>query len=902
MKPIHRLIEHLVNNWQNNLLEALAPTIKQQLMTKFKNDVEDYTIVDPVTKKPPTEKQISDWIDYFDSKLRNSPKVTEKDITKYSLADLIELVSRYKGSPEEKEEDEQIEENPDIVYQENGIIIYSGHNEENCVKFGKGEQWCITKSSFPTYRYDQRRKNPTFYLVKNTNLPDSNRSSFIVVVVGSDNTYKVSDRSNNDVGGRGSEWDRWEPWSTVENLFPFLQGLQRVFKYIPISKSEALSQMYKTNSMTFEDWSLSSPSFKEQYIIVRKGVRFFSDITNEKFLSRYVAKYPAIAELIAKNYGMVNLKTLFEEFDAFTPNLQSSIIENAKRFTSLDTKTLFIPYYDFSAKRAATKRGLIKPASNERVYVTSDDKGIVLLDFDSKIPTIRLVTPNKTYENIKVNERTIKLLTNYPNLDELPFSTLVNLAKENLLPSQVITRVISKAKSDPNSAIIVKDTEEGQILVDSNTFTAYKIEGDAFTSVPFADDTVQNIVQNETENGNFQNKVISILSSGEPIPAETMPGIIAILKNTPNNRRLAIAQPGDPDEGRIFLVNETKNTIIRVPSADKIEINDFYYYANRGNKFTTTGFSPDKSDYQTWIAYLRSQNIAYNTTELLAAVGRYRSSGTRNFLLSNPPLTEDNTYQIVEWEGEVFLVNKANSRESLKLSNATDKALKANISPALAARMRGVEAPPAEPTRRGRTTPADLGAGERVAAATQEPGVRRRGRPAGGGQPRAQQAAPAAGDFTSVTNGLEPAGLLDEWNALPNIVKNRFANATITDRIYGDRGAGRRDNILRGRGRVRQIIESGNNKIYIIRLQNNTFVASIVLQPGNTHLLVTPTGAVNIISPDRLLSTLQNQNLAESEKVMAVNMFLAENPHMLDETKEILRKHLNKNKYETQRS
>ena len=31
-------------------------------------------------------------------------------------------------------------------------------------------------------------------------------------------------------------------------------------------------------------------------------------------------------------------------------------------------------------------------------------------------------------------------------------------------------------------------------------------------------------------------------------------------------------------------------------------------------------------------------------------------------------------------------------------------------------------------------------------------------------------------------------------------------------------------------------------------------------------------------------------------------MFLAENPHMLDETKEILRKHLNKDKYETQRS
>jgi hypothetical protein len=516
-------------------------------------------------------------------------------------------------------------------------------------------------------------------------------------------------------------------------------------------------------------------------------------------------------------------------------------------------------------------------------------------DFDSKIPKIRLVTPDRTYENIKVNERTIKLLANYPNLDELPFSALVSLAKENLLPSQVISRIIAKAKSDPNSAIIIKDTEEGQILVDSNTFTAYKIEGDAFTSVPVIDDTVQNIVQNETENSNFQDKVISMLSSRDPILADAIPGIIAILKNTPYNRRLAIAQPEDDDgvPGAIFLVNETKNTIIKAPSADKTSINNILVYRDGGNKFTLSRLTPDKSDYQTWMAYFRSQNIAYNTTELLGTI-QYRSTYNRSFLLSNPPLTEDNTYQIVEWEGEVFLVNKANSRESLKISNNTDKAIKANIPPTLAARMRGVEAPPAEPTRRERPAAAA------AAPATQQPGVRRRGRPAGG---TAAPAAPVNAEaLTAATTAMTNVGLINSWNALPTPVKNRFANATVTNRTYADRGAGRRNNILRGRSRVIRIIEQGNNKIYIIPLQNNTFVASIVLQPGNSHLLVTSAGTTNIGSPDNLLATLQNQNLAESEKGMAINMFLAENPHMLDETKEILRKHLNKNKYETQRS
>jgi hypothetical protein len=182
-----------------------------------------------------------------------------------------------------------------------------------------------------------------------------------------------------------------------------------------------------------------------------------------------------------------------------------------------------------------------------------------------------------------------------------------------------------------------------------------------------------------------------------------------------------------------------------------------------------------------------------------------------------------------------------------------------------------------------------------AAAAPQEPGVRRRGRPAGGSQPRAQQdVAPATGDFSSVTTALEPAGLLNTWNQLPAAVKNRFADATITTRVYGDRGAGRRDNILRGRGRVRRMVYSGNNKIYVIELQNGTYIASIVLQPGNSHYLLTANAFTNIGSPDNLLATLQAQNLAESHKGLAVKMFLAENPHMLGETTEILNKHLNK--------
>lgn len=147
MKNIYKLIEHIVDNWQNNLFEALAPKVKQQFMDKFKQEADDYNI-------EITDKQLSDYIDFFDARLKNNPKVTEKDLQKYSLQSLIKLVSSYKGSTT----DEEIEITPDVVYNENGLIIYNGSNEANCLNFGKGEKWCITKGSFGTYRYDSNKK------------------------------------------------------------------------------------------------------------------------------------------------------------------------------------------------------------------------------------------------------------------------------------------------------------------------------------------------------------------------------------------------------------------------------------------------------------------------------------------------------------------------------------------------------------------------------------------------------------------------------------------------------------------------------------------------------------------------------------------------------------------------
>ena len=318
MRSIDKFILHVVHNLFP--LNEYSEGELKRLMDQFKQEADDLNI-------QITDDQLKAYIKRFDA-LKNSPKVTEKDLRKYTLSKLIKLVTSSAGVEEPKEE---YDITPDVVYNENGLIIYNGSKEENCLNFGRGESWCITKTSFGNYRYDSDRKNPTFYLVRDTTLPDSDRKSFFVVVVGSDNTYKASDRSNNDVGGRATEWNRWEPFSFIEQNFPSVSGLKNVFKYIPLSNTEKINQQYKREAVTIREWVKLPFETKKQYLVVRKDRGdLFKDIENDTFVEKYLPKYPQIANFIATNAGIISNIILVKNLEKFSNQDVKSIIANMR--------------------------------------------------------------------------------------------------------------------------------------------------------------------------------------------------------------------------------------------------------------------------------------------------------------------------------------------------------------------------------------------------------------------------------------------------------------------------------------------------------------------------------------------------------------------------------------------
>jgi len=871
MRPIDKFILHVVHNLFP--LNEYNAKLLDQLLQHYKEEADDLNI-------SITDNQLKAYIERFD---RIKPGIISKggtDLVKQvggkfevivPLSQLIKIVTSSKGVEEPKEE---IDITPDVVYNENGLIIYNGSKAENCLNFGAGEKWCITRGSFGNYRYDSNRKNPTFYLVRDTNLPDSDRKSFFVVVVGNDDTYKASDRSNNDVGGRATEWDRWEPWSFVEQNFPSVRGLRSIFKYIPLSSSEKINQSYKNNPVTIREWITFPFSVKEQYLVVRKGRDLFEDIENSEFVEKYLPKYPQIANFIATNAGIIDSVTLAKNLEKFSNQDVKSIIANMR--DKIEPKFLPTDTIPFEVKKFLVKSDKWNLNSTERLYITKDGSTIVKLKLGDDIK-IGLYQAEDDFPDIKLNKRTSKYLLDYPELDKIPVRNLIKLVQDEVIDKDVLDKVLEQAKTDSNSAIVVKDN----IIIDSNSFASYKIDGGKIAQVPFDSEEVQTVFNAQKENEGFQQNALALINSRNNIP-ETIDkdAFVSILRATPLESRV-IEYNNEPS---VVLTTQSTDHPIVVQNvsrgASSFQITAWY---GRDGDWRRKGGSGDYSDdpevYKSIFRYLSQTGVTFTERQLvdgLKGMSRrvYNPRGIiKAIIQAEPPIEANSNFKPVIYQDRPYLVNVQSPRNSYTASETTGKLVSANIPASTAARMLGTAAPAAvAPTGR-------------------------RGRPAGQTNAPRPAAAPAAAGDINVGEEMQNIGLDTAFLRLPRSIIRRL-NVTNASRVNpnGDRGAARRNNQLGTRGQVGRVISVGASKIYIIRLANQQIIASINVQPGNyNYVLLGNNGgnnAISLNSPSDLVNVLTQRGLAEHRNYL-VREFIANHPEHVNETKNILEKHLN---------
>ena len=883
MKAIDKFILHIVHNLFP--LNEYSEGAMKQIIQHYKDEAEDLNI-------QISDEQLKKYIEVFDQKIKS--KVIAKggtDLVKpgaggkleiiVPLSKLIKLVTASPGAEVDNEEKEDT--TPDVVYREGDITIWNGAKQGNCITYGAnqpmqgGSRWCITQprgSYWGRYRYDASYGYPTFYLVKNDALPDSDKLSFVAVQVLNDGQYKFTNRANNPGMEGPLSWDelnRRIPWlSSIPNL-------KNILKYIPFSKSEKESEVFKNNPISIKQWMKEPFSTKKQYLLIRAGTsQLFSDISNELFISKYLPQYPQIATMIAGTEGIINIETLMKYLDKFSKQDQVSIAKQIRNKFSLGILNQDL---SFDLKKYLVKADKLGLESNQRIYVTKDGQSIVLLTLGDNIK-VGIYTEEDEFPNIKLNQRTSKYLVDYPELDRIPLKNLLKLAEDEVISKEFVDNILNKAKQDPNSALIVKQVEGGEVILDSNSFSSYKIdENGKITSIPFNSEEVQQIFNDSKDNEGLQTNVMGMLDQQSIPETVDRDGFLSIVKAIPYNKRIT-------NDGRIVITSDDPS--ISMFSLDPNSINNLrpsYVWGDTNGNWRRRS-SGDWIDsipaWQSYFAYLRSINKSYNSNELQRILktdgGRRAINAKKAFIRANPPITDDNMYRPVMNGDTALLINLQDPRSSFKISDSTGKLNQANVPASLARQLTGQGQP----------------AAGQVAA--QVGGAARRGRPAG--QPNAPQpaAAPAAAGNVNVGASMQAVGIMNGFMDLPRPILRRLNvnNATSVPAI-NNRGASRRQNILGGAGRVTRVTEIGPSTIYYITLANGVTVASAVVQPGNGHYLITPQSAYQLESPSQLLQALQQRNLAEIHQYL-VNEYMERNPEQLTEFKELLRKHINEKK------
>lgn len=875
MRPIDKFILHVVRNWPGLVNEAYSVGTLKKFIQKFKDEAEDLNI-------NVTDEDLENYIKNFDKGKEKLPP-DQRDLDKWSISKLIKFATASPGD----EAPEAIDITPDVVYHndDNSIVVYNGSREGNCIRFGKGEKWCITRGSYANYRYSESRGNPTFYLARNTNLPNSNKLSFVAIQVRDPKRTSDSARyvyTNRENSPHESDSMSLEKLKSEVPWLKEIPNLENVLKYIPLSTGEKVTQQYKNNPVSYSEWTKLPFSVKKQYLVVRKDARevnsnnrIFSDIDDKDFVENHLAKYSEILNFVATTPNLIKPTLLIKSLEKFPDSARRSIMANL--FEEVDQKYLASSFLPFEVKKLLTKLKKWKLESNERLYVTRDGDTIVKLTLGDDL-NMGLYQAEDDYPSVKLNKRTSKYLLDYPELNTIPLSLLVSLSEKGAIDSNVPRKVIDDAKKDPNSTLAVKETEDGKIVIDSSTLSAYKLKGSNISSVPFTDEQVQDVFKDAQESNTFKKNTLNLFTG----PLRNLPTTIDlnaltnIINSLPYRERIIPVKPSygepvesvglvDPENGNIFFMN-----------ADPEEGRDFYTTTRSydGNKATGSELL-QAPQFEKYFDYLRSRGTLIGDETLryiLRSLGGNRRV-IQGFLTSNPPLDPNNVLIPVADQGTVYLLNTANRRQSYKVSPNTGNLVNAILSQSRYDQLL-------------RTARPQLAAQEPVAQQ----------QPAQGQQPAAtrwQQPAPI-GDI-DIRNTMTDLGAADQFRQLPPA---DFRRLNITNgaplNVRVDGGARRRNQLLGNAGQVTRAYAALTSRIYVIRLANGQNVISIKVYPGNREYLLIPgQRALQLNEPRDLLTALQARNLAEARKYL-IRSYIDTNPTNLEEVKKILRKYASK--------
>jgi len=204
-------------------------------------------------ESPNLEKDIIiSYINRF-VQIKNSPRVLEKDITKYTWKQLETVVdsNQPKRIKAGKINDGEPGGDSNLVYNENGLRIYVGKTKNACIKYGNGYSFCISsrgeENMYTHYRFNLL--GTPYFIFDDTKTSEQNDEGdfidpnhLLVLFVHEPGEYRKSiwyTVTNADNQGE-EEYDATfgKPFNAIESDYPRLKGMKELFKPVEMDPKE----------------------------------------------------------------------------------------------------------------------------------------------------------------------------------------------------------------------------------------------------------------------------------------------------------------------------------------------------------------------------------------------------------------------------------------------------------------------------------------------------------------------------------------------------------------------------------------------------------------------------------------------------------------------------------------
>jgi hypothetical protein len=286
---------------EDEILNEYSDKIINQLINKFKQE------------QPSLETNIIKiYIDRF-AQIKDSSKVSEKDITKYNWKELENIVdsNQPKRIKAGKINDGEPSNDANLVYNQNGLRIYVGKTKEACIKYGNGYSFCISsrgkKNIYGDYRFNQ--VGTPYFIFDDTKTSKQENGKFInpehllVLII-----YEVPEGSEYSDGysvtkANNSGEDEFDDFDEVEDNYPRLKGLESIFQNIGADPKERaeynLEQRYNTK-------------IEKIYVKYSKIIKnFFNDYS--KYIFQHIYDADENIDTLLNNTTNSELKQYFKD-------------------------------------------------------------------------------------------------------------------------------------------------------------------------------------------------------------------------------------------------------------------------------------------------------------------------------------------------------------------------------------------------------------------------------------------------------------------------------------------------------------------------------------------------------------------------------------------------------------